>query len=95
MAGFQFGREDNYGINPVWPFLINQYIQLIERLPISVRMNDQMVQYLRHALKNDANVTQELDRILGSSSNLIAGQITARRDMLQLAKEKGIFSMCY
>ena len=58
-------------------------------------MNDQMVQYLRHALKNDANVTQELDRILGSSSTLIAGPITPMGDMLQLEKENGIFSMCY
>jgi len=38
------------------------------KVPMSVQMNYSMVEYLRQALKNDTNVTQELDRLLGAST---------------------------
>ena len=56
-------------------------------------MNNPMVQYMRQALKHDASVIQELDRILGSSSTEIAisGRKKDRENILHLGKLKGIY----
>ena len=62
---------------------------------MSVQMNYPMVQYLRQALKNDASVKQELDRLFGSSSNPITGHKKAEENLLQLVQQKGIYLGIY
>jgi flagellar biosynthesis/type III secretory pathway chaperone len=62
---------------------------------MSVQMNYPMVQYLRQALKNDANVIQELDRLLAPSSNAITVHKKVEENMLQLVQQKGIYLVFY
>jgi hypothetical protein len=62
---------------------------------MSVQMNYPMVQYLRQALKNDANVIQELDRLLASSSNATTVHKKVEENMLQLVQQKGIYLVFY